>query len=109
MYHSGTHIYQRFDASGIDEVLNLLQSHASNARLDMQLLQMVQDVVMDDHESCAGRTKAVWNQRRESLVLPPGIDLMMADVCTGSSTISMVGTSVALSTEWKTLFISLHL
>jgi phosphomevalonate kinase len=59
----------------------------------------------------AARSCSLWNQTVSPFILPPGISIMMGDVCGGSSSTSMAGTVMTWmkenrqqsSTVWATL------
>jgi phosphomevalonate kinase len=74
----GTQIYQRFDPENVNrafEMMNALDiSPVENAA---QIFDLLND-------------ESVWTQRCTRFQLPPGLDIVLGDVCGGSSSSSMV-------------------
>jgi phosphomevalonate kinase len=72
----GTQIYQRFDASKLQQCMGETVSP-----------QVLHKAVMDQGN---------WTQRLAPFALPPLMDIVMGDVCGGSSSTSMVSSSACL-------------
>lgn len=66
----GTQLYKRFKADNFDACMNKI--------LDSKVLH---DAVEND---------SLWTQEVTPFSLPPHLDLIMGDVCGGSSSVSMV-------------------
>jgi phosphomevalonate kinase len=77
----GTQIYQRFDPENINRAFDMLNaldsSPGPNAAASKQIFELLND-------------ESVWTQRCMRFQLPPGLDIVLGDVCGGSSSSSMV-------------------
>jgi phosphomevalonate kinase len=76
----GSQVYSRFNPDLLTELLaqHDLDNSSNNNDKGQQLVNLVQDT-----------TRSLWNSNVVPLVLPKGIELIMADVCGGSESPSM--------------------
>ena len=91
----GSHIYRRFSKSILSELLNDIE--ISNSDHDNKCFGISASVakeltrISDDKDHC------IWDAKMTPLHLPPGLELLMADVCGGSESPSMARKVLA----WK--------
>lgn len=77
----GTQIYQRFDPENINRAFDMLNVLDSTPGSDATIAKQVFDFLVD---------RSVWTEQRARFQLPPGLDIVLGDVCGGSSSSSMV-------------------
>ncbi|KAL7463715.1 hypothetical protein ACHAXS_004069 [Conticribra weissflogii] len=85
----GSHIYTRFSRRLIGKFLDGLDKEGSSSSLTESVSRQLVDVVDDANGS--------WDSTVTPVNLPPGLELLMADVCGGSESPSMAKQIL----EWK--------
>ena len=91
----GSHIYRRFSKSILSKLLDDIESsnsdHDNNCFAVSASVAKELTLITDDKDHC------IWDAKMAPLHLPPGLELLMADVCGGSESPSMARKVLA----WK--------
>ena len=91
----GSHIYRRFSQSILSKLLDDIESsnsdHDNNCFAVSASVAKELTLITDDKDHC------IWDAKMAPLHLPPGLELLMADVCGGSESPSMARKVLA----WK--------
>jgi len=91
----GSHIYRRFGKTILSELLNGIES--SNPDQNNDCFVVSANVAKELARVSDDKLKNIWDAQMEPLHLPPGLELLMADVCGGSESPSMARKVLA----WK--------
>ena len=95
----GSHIYRRFSKTILSRLLDNIES--SNSDQDKDCFAVSASVAKELTQISEDNDNSIWDAKMTPLNLPPGLELLMADVCGGSESPSMARKVLAWKKELK--------